>query len=491
MPNRHSPLSLSPEEFKKIGHTLVDEVADLIYSFHEKPVSPRSSPSEIRQKLPKNLPSKGANAAALVDEATEVLKQYSTFNGHPKFWGYITAGATPIGVLAELLAAGINPNVGGWQLSPAASEIERQTIAWIADLVGYPTNCGGILVSGGNMANFVGFLAGRRAIAGSELRTQGLSSEGNQYGIYVSKETHTWIQKAADLFGHGSNSIRWIDTDDKQRMKVSELNEAITIDLQSGITPMMVVGTAGTVSTGAVDPLTEIHEVAREHNLWFHVDGAYGAFAAILPEYGKLFEAVAMADSVALDPHKWLYAPLEAGCTLVRDQQMLIDTFSYRPSYYHFDGDENDPKTSFYELGFQNSRGFKALKVWMSLRHAGRDGYEEMIRDDIHLAKILYDIVDEDPDFEAMTNELSITTFRFAPRSLKGKDVDNEFLNRLNEELLEALQHEGEAFVSNAIVNGVFALRACIVNFRTSEDDIRELPEIVRKCGSRILKNHA
>jgi len=485
---RKTPINMSASQFKEIGHRLVDDVAQLLESFSEMDVAPDISPAEVRNLLPVELPINGTDAKELIADTMEILKQHSTFNGHPRFWGYITAGATPIGILADMLAAGINPNVGGWQLSPAASEIEGQTIAWLAQMIGYPTDCGGIIVSGGNMANFVGFLAGRRAILGEEIRKEGIATPNNRFGIYVSDQTHTWIQKAADFFGHGTNSITWVETED-QRMIPSALESAVEQDLAAGIVPMMVVGTAGSVSTGAVDPLTDIAAIAKKHKIWFHVDGAYGAFAAMLPEAPEDLKALSKADSVALDPHKWLYAPLEAGCTLVRNQEHLLNTFSYRPDYYHFDGNEEDPRISFYQLGPQNSRGFKALKVWLAIRQAGRKGYEEMIREDIRLAKIMYDLFDSDPDFEAITHQLSITTFRFKPQELDHKlHQDDEYLNDLNTRLLEKLQQGGEAFVSNAVINGVFALRACIVNFRTSEDDVRALPDIIRRQGRAVLE---
>ena len=249
----------------------------------------------------------------------------------------------------------------------------------------------------------------------------------------------------------------------------------------------MVVGAAGTVSTGAVDPLLEIATICRKYDLWFHVDGAYGAPAAALPEASAQLKGLKEADSVALDPHKWLYAPLEAGCILVRNPQTLIDTFSSHPEYYNFGGHGEDSPLNYYEFGLQNSRGFRALKVWLGFRQAGREGYIEMIRDDIALADALYRLVDAHSELQAITHSLSITTFRYVPNDLPQDESETEvYLNELNQELLNRLQSGGEVFVSNAVVDGKYVLRVCIVNFRTTLNDIEALPEIVIREGRKI-----
>ena len=360
---------------------------------------------------------------------------------------------------------------------------------WVAELIGYPAACGGIMVSGGNMANMVGFLAARRAKAPWDVRQAGLRAGSGQLLAYVSRETHTWIQKAADLFGLGLDAVRWIDVDDRLRMRVDALEAAIAADRAAGHLPFLVVGTAGSVSTGAIDPLGDIADTCRRHDLWFHVDGAYGAPAAALPEASPDLKALALADSVAVDPHKWLYAPLEAGCTLVRDARHLEDAFSFHPAYYHFtDGGDGQAPTNFHELGLQNSRGFRALKVWLGLRQAGRDGYVRMIRDDIALAEEMYRAAQAHPELEAFTLGLSIATFRFVPEGLAlTGSAREEYLNSLNADLVTRLQAGGEVFVSNAVINGSYVLRACIVNFRTGAADVEALPDIVVRTGRALM----
>jgi glutamate/tyrosine decarboxylase-like PLP-dependent enzyme len=490
-PKRSAPIEISAEEFRRLGYRTVDRIADLLGSLANRPVTPGESPKSIRQLLvPVSIPEQGCDPHRLLDETADLLLNHSLFNGHSRFLGFITSSAAPIGILGDLLAAAVNPNVGGWTLSPMASEIEAQTIRWIAEMIGYPISSGGVLVSGGNMANFIGFLAARKARANWDVRTTGaVSRDGRRPCVYVSKETHTWIQKAADLCGLGTDSIRWIAIDEQLRLDTNALRKAIQQDIDSKNLPFLVVGTAGTVSTGAIDPLAELAAICQEYNLWFHVDGAYGGFAAVLAERLLDLGALSQADSVAVDPHKWLYAPLEAGCALVRDPNHLHEAFTYHPPYYHHPEDPEEAPINYHEYGPQNSRGFRALKVWLALRQVGREGYRQMIHDDIRLAEELYRLAANHPELEAVTQGLSITTFRYVPPDLRTSSRSVEaYLNQLNTELLNRLQTGGEVFLSNAIVNDQFLLRACIVNFRTSLTDIRAIPDIVTRIGGAVDK---
>lgn len=495
---------MAPEEFRRLGHELVDRIAAHMARMPEGPVKPDETGAVVRSALNsgRGLPEKGADASALLETAATLLFDHSLFNGHPRFFGYITSSPAPIGALGDLLASAVNQNCGSWNLSPMATEIEAQTVRWISELIGFPhapygsgdlsadarsakvegTEAGGLLVSGGNMANFVCFLAARTARAGWDVRKTGISDSHPRMMIYTSAETHTWIQKAADLFGFGTDAIRWIPVDALQRMNTSELRGNIEADRAAGHRPFLVVGTAGSVSTGAVDPLPEIAEICRMENLWFHVDGAYGALAAAIPGAPPDLRGLAEADSVAVDPHKWLYAPLEAGCALVKRPEDLRNAFSYHPPYYHFAG----AALNFVDYGLQNSRGFRALKVWLALQQLGRVGYVESMTEDMRLSRKLFDLLHEHPEFEALTQNLSITTFRYVPPALRSKlgdPVVEAELNTLNEALLGRVEQSGKAFFSNAVIGGKFALRACIVNFRTADADIEAVPELVAALG--------
>jgi aromatic-L-amino-acid/L-tryptophan decarboxylase len=485
---RQSPLEMDADTFRAIGHRLIDQVAAFLESVPGRPVTTDRSPSAVRDALSLGgaLPEQGTDPAQLLERTAQLLFDHSLLNGHPRFFGYITAAPAPIGMLAELLASAVNPNVGAWTLSPAATEIERETIRWIAELIGYTPGCGGLLVSGGNMANVVGFLAARAARAGWNVREQGLAGgAGRQLRVYASEETHTWIHKAADLSGLGTSSVRWVATDADQRMDVAALRRAIDADVAGGDVPFMVVGTAGSVSTGAVDPLTAIAAVCREGGLWFHVDGAYGGFAAAVPDAPADLRGLREADSIAIDPHKWLYAPLEAGCALVRDPEALRAAFAYHPPYYHF----NESATNFVDHGPQNSRGFRALKIWLALRQVGAAGYRRMISDDIALSRAMADAVARNPELQLVTQELSITTFRYVPGDLKkrlGEDDVERHLDELNRALLDRIQRGGDVFVSNAVVSGRYVLRACIVNFHTRRADVEAVPELAARLGRAL-----
>ena len=489
--NRSAPLAMSSKEFRELAAQLIDRIADFLDSLPQRPVTRAESPAVVREALAaqRTLPERGADPAQLLDHAADLLFDHSLFNGHPRFWGYVTSSAAPIGALGELLAAAVNPNVGAWLLSPMASEIEGQTIRWIAEMLSYPVDCGGLFVSGGNMANLVCFLAARQAKAPWDVRTKGM--DGTRLRVYCSKETHTWIQKAADIAGMGTDAIRWIPVDDEMRVNLTALKEQILKDSEAGDTPALVVGNAGSVSTGAIDPLPEMAALCREFGLWFHVDGAYGGLAAVLPDAPDAFAGLREADSVAVDPHKWLYAPLEAGCALVRDPEKLRAAFAYHPVYYHFGAEA----TNYFDLGPQNSRGFRALKVWLALQQVGREGYERMISDDIHLARALFERISQYAELDALTQSLSITTFRFVPTDLNsGDEKAANYLDELNLQLLTRLQSSGEAYLSNAVVHGKFALRACIVNFRTSLADIEALLPIVVRIGKALdleMRSHS
>jgi glutamate/tyrosine decarboxylase-like PLP-dependent enzyme len=484
---RSAALELPPDAFREIGHQLVDQLADFLADLPSRVVTPAESPAEIRAAIVagRSLPEAGREPAAIAAEAAELLIAHSLFNGHPRFFGYITSSAAPIGALGDLIASVLNCNVGAWKLSPAASEIEAQTIRWISEFIGYRPDCGGLLVSGGNMANFVGFLAARAAAGGPELRKEGVRTV-KPLRCYCSRETHTWIQKAADMAGLGTDSVRWIACDDCQGMDVSALRREVEQDIERGDQPFLVVGTAGSVSTGAIDPLPELAAFCREQGLWFHVDGAYGGLAARVPGAPEELQGLTLADSVAVDPHKWLYAPVEAGCTLVRDPKLLLNAFSYRPPYYHFDTDA----INYFDLGPQNSRGFRALKIWMAFQQAGRSGFQQTIADDIALAEHAFRLFAAHPEFEAVTCNLSICTFRYVPSALRGLPASSDteaLINRLNQTLLGEIETSGSAFLSNAVVDGKYLLRMCIVNFRTSLEDIEALPGLIADIGARTL----
>lgn len=486
--NRESPIEITKDEFKKIGYQLIETISHFIDTIDEKPVTTGETPKQIQTILGNgSLPEHGTSVSELFSKTSDLLLNHSLLNGHPKFFGYITSSPAPVGALADLLAAAVNPNVGANILSPMATAIEKQTVKWLAEFIGVSPTCGGILVSGGNMANLTAFLAARTAKAPKSMKEDGLLNTHGELVLYCSKATHTWIEKAAVLFGHGTKAIRWIPTDADNKMNTEILSQTINDDIKNGKKPFLVIGNAGDVSTGVVDNLFEIAAICKAQDLWFHIDGAYGIPAAVIPKYKNLFDGIQEADSIALDPHKWLYAPLEAGCTLVKNPQHLIDTYSSHPVYYNFSNQDDEPTMNYYEYGFQNSRGFRALKVWMALQQVGKNGYIEMINKDIELSQLLFEEAQKHVELVAVTQNLSITTFRYVPIGFTQDERKNEtYLNTLNEKLLNELQQGGKVFLSNAVVADKYCLRCCIVNFRTSRKDILEIVDIIVREGRKI-----
>ncbi|MCP5515746.1 MAG: aspartate aminotransferase family protein [Verrucomicrobiales bacterium] len=483
---RSAPIDLPAEEFRAAGYALIDRLTEVLRGIRERPVTGGLAVGDIRRLIDADapMPDEGAPAGELLAEAAEVLTRHSLYNGHPRFLGYVTSSPAPIGMLADLLAAAVNPNVGAWTLSPVASEIEAQTIRWIAGLLGFPAGCSGLLVSGGNVANHVGIYTALRSVFPRD--SGGLPPERlGRATVYATVETHTWIEKAMDMFGFAPGARRSVGVDAAQRLDVDDLRARLAADVRAGLLPVAVVGNAGTVSTGAVDPLPAIAAVCREHGVWFHVDGAYGGFAAMLADASEDLRGLSLADSVAVDPHKWLYTPLEAGCALVRDPVRHRAAYSYHPPYYHFD----EEATNYVDYGPQNSRGFRALKVWLGLRQAGRRGCAGMIAEDIALARRLSERLQRERCYRVFTHNLSIVTFQYVPEGCLdqvGQPATEAYLNRLNQALQERLETSGELFVSNAVIDGRHALRACIVNFRTSASDIDAIPGIISRHGDRL-----
>ncbi len=482
--NRNTPIEMTKEEFRSLGYQLIDSISSFLDTIHEKPVTSELQANILGNEL---LPEKGKSPDEIISKASKLVLNHSLLNGHPKFMGYITSSAAPIGALADLLAAAVNPNVGASILSPIATEIEKQTISWLSEFIGLSPDYGGILVSGGNMANMTAFLAALTEKAPKDFKEKGLFQSPQKMLVYCSQATHTWVEKAAVSTGLGTQSIRWIPTLENNKMDSIILEKTILEDIRQGYRPIMVIGTAGDVSTGVVDDLNLIANICKTYDLWFHIDGAYGIPASVLPELKNRFEGRQEADSIALDPHKWLYSPLEAGCVLVKNPKHLTNTYSSHPEYYNFSEEAGNSNLNFYEFGFQNSRGFRALKVWMTIQQVGRQGYIKMIREDIELAALLFELSNNHQELEGMCHNLSISTLRYVPSGLPADLEEREaYLNTLNEKLLNALQKNGEVFLSNAVIKGKYCLRACIVNFRTSKKDIEEIIDIIVKEGRRV-----
>lgn len=489
MPKPPSPvgdLNWSPERAEAMGTGAVALWKELLERLSALPVARRWKDVHVAEKLALAVPDEPLTDAALTRHLREVMFDFSMYPGHPRFMAFITGAGTIPGAVADLLASALNQNVGGWRLSPAATEIELFLGRFFAGVFGMAEGAGGIMVSGGAMANFVALKAARDAMAKWNVREEGMRA-GAELVLYASEEAHHVIDRGADMLGLGSNAVRKIPVDGDFRMRIDALEARIAEDRARGLTPFAVVGTAGTVATGSIDPLDRIADVSAREKMWFHVDGAYGALAMLAPELAPLFKGIARADSIAFDPHKWLYTPHSGGFVVVRDLQLLANAFSLHPTYVREDKEHTGNGLDMHMLGPQFSRGFSAFKVWLSLLAHGRSAYARRIGHDVELAKYMDARVRERPELESMAKvTLSIACFRYVPRDLGAIEGREEYLDALNELLMAEIQMDGRAFCSNAVLAGRYALRACIVNFRTEAGDVDALLDVACELGAKI-----
>lgn len=469
-------LDWSSTQARVLGEQALDIWTELLDRLHDDlPVARDRSAADVRAAVTLEIPADPMPIDDLIAHLRRVVFDESMYPGHPGFLAYITGAGTVPGAVADLIAAGLNQNSGAWRLSPAATEIEQHLVKWFAQRLGMPDGSTGYIVSGGAMTNLIGLALARSQCAGWDVRTEGLRG-GPQLTIYMSSQVHDTIERAAQILGIGDAGIRHIETGSDLSMDISALRTALDSDITAGNRPIAVVGTAGTVGTGAIDPLDAIADVCAEYGTWFHVDAAYGGPVALTDGLRHLFDGIGRADSVGFDPHKWLYTPHAGACLLVRDPAQLAKTFAVEANYIVSDNEHTGWGLDLYQLSPQFSRPFAALKIWVSLLAHGWDAYERRILHDIALARYLHQIAVEHPELEPMADTtLSITCFRFVPAGLAGRTDADEYLDSLNQRLMFDIQLGGKVFPSNAVVNGRFALRSCIVNFRTEADTMEQL----------------
>jgi aromatic-L-amino-acid/L-tryptophan decarboxylase len=464
----------------------VDLFAELIERLPDLPVGRAWGQRDVEVGVAQRIRDEPMPEAELLGHLRELLFEYSVYCGHPRFMAYITGTGTAPGAVADLLASGVNMNAGGWRLGPAATEVELALIRWFGQEFGLPPSVGGLMVTGGAMANFVALKVARDAKAPWDVREDGLLA-GTPLTLYASDEVHVVTDRGADMLGLGHRAVRKIPTDRGLRMRVADLQEAIDRDRAAGSLPFAVVATAGTVATGAIDPLNEIADVCEREELWFHVDGAYGGPAVLADDLRPLFAGIERADSIAFDPHKWLYTPHSGGCVLFRDGSQQAASFLVAPAYIQEDKERSGHGVDFSTLGPQFSRGFLALKVWVSLLAHGRRAYAERISHDAALARYMGTRVEALPELELTAPVgLSICCFRYVPPSVPEGPEGREYISTLNERLMTEIQLDGRAFCSNALLDGAWTLRACIVNFRTEADDVDALLDVAVELGRRL-----
>ena len=468
-------LDPSDDEMRNWGNSVIQLMTDYLRDIRDHRVYGRISSREIRDRLDSALPTKGIDFDGLIKVFRETIIPFSRQNAHPRMFGYVQSPGTPLATFADLLASTLNANLTVWRSAPAPVELERLTIDWIRQILGFDAEAGGLFVSGGSMANLAAIAAARQARDHSPGRLR----------MYASSETHFSIAKAAALLGIGRENVRQVAVDERFKIRTDDLVAKITADLEADYIPFCVIANAGTVNTGAVDPLKEIREVANRFELWMHVDGSYGAFALLAESGRKLFEGIEQADSIALDPHKWLYLPVDVGCVIYRAPEIARAAFSHEAEYTRVIGEEADEAFAFWDYGPELSRRFRALKVWMLLKGVGLYSLGEAIESNLACARRLESMVRTSDDFEmAAPVELSIFCFRHVPLYLS--NASTQAIDDFNERLLIALQRDGSSYLSNTTLGGRFALRGCVLNYRTTLRDMDILLDDLRRVAKTL-----
>jgi aromatic-L-amino-acid/L-tryptophan decarboxylase len=469
-------IGLDPADWsalRALGHRMVDDMIDRLAELRSRPVW-RRMPESSRAALYTSLPREPSEPDHVYEVFKCLVQPYTADNTHPRFMGWVQGGGNAIGMLAELLAAGLNANLGGRDQSPI--EVERQVIRWAAEMLGLPACASGLLVTGSSVANLIAIIVARTAALGSNVRRDGV--RGTCLAAYASAAVHVCVPRAFDVAGLGSAALRKVPTDAEGRMKLPALRDAIKRDREAGARPFILIGTCGSVDIGAVDDLAALSAVAQDEAVWFHVDAAFGALAALSPRLRPLLSGIELADSIAFDFHKWAQVPYDAGCILVRNPAHQLEAFAAPAAYLRRErrglaGGEVWPC----DLGVDLSRGFRALKVWMTLCVFGADRLGAVVEQCCRLAQILAARIDAEPCLERLAPvALNIVCFRFI-----AADCD---LDELNIDIVADLQESGIAVPSTTTIGRCLAIRAAIVNHRTRESDVHALVSAVIKTGT-------
>jgi aromatic-L-amino-acid decarboxylase len=482
-------LDLDPHDwaaFRALGHRMLDDMVDHLSTLREQPAWKQVPEKTQAVLLSEPVPRLPQGEAAVYEEFRRNVLPYPNGNLHPRFFGWVQGNGIPLAMLADMLASGMNPHLAGFNQAPAL--VEQKVISWLAALMGFPENTSGVLESGGTMASILGLAVARHAKSGVDMRKQGLQSGGPRLTVYCSTETHGWVQKGVELLGIGTDWLRRIPVDTQFRMDVSALREAVAADVAAGHRPLCVVGSAGTVNTGAIDDLQALADFCQEQGLWFHVDGAFGALARLSPKLAPLLAGMERADSLAFDLHKWMYLPFEIACVLVRHPEAHTGTFALAPSYI-----ARQPRGvsaggfPFSDRGVDLTRSFKALKAWMCLKAYGVDTFARIIEQNVEQTRYLVRKIEDHPRLELLAPApLNVACFRFRAEGLSAEQLD-----RLNTEVLLRVQESGVAVPSSTVVNGAFAIRACNVNHRATRADVDALLQAVLDHGSAVLQGWA
>lgn len=479
-------IELTAGERERLGRAALDWVLEYFDRTRDAPVYPAAGLDDVGQAVAEALPEDPQPPEQVMAHFARVAA-LGRKNGHPRMFGYVQSSGSFAGAVGDLLASGLNQNVTSWRSAPSATAVEHQVVDWLKAMVGFPASGAGLLLSGGSMANFAGLAVALRAsLPGIDINARGVAGLPGPARIYASAMAHMSIPRAAAMLGIGRESVVAIPVDANFRMQPARLAEAITADRAAGRHPVCVVANAGDVNTGAIDPIDAIAEVCADADVWLHVDGSYGGFAAGVEGVGDALGAIGRADSLSLDPHKWLFAPLDAGCLLVRQPAHLARAFAQGAAYIDVIADGDMSTYAFWDHGPELSRRFRALKIWFLLKVHGARAIRQAIADNITVAQGLAGAIDRSEDFERLAPvPLSIVCFRYVPPHLRGRADATAQLNELNRQIMLGIQRGGDAYLSNATIGEAFALRACIVNFRTTAEDGEALLAAIRRVAAR------
>lgn len=469
------------EQMTKLGHEMIDDIFSFLKTIKERPVW-QSTPENIKRSLYSKMPKKGENIEDIYSEIKTKILPYTKGNLHPRFWPWVQGNGTPFSVLADLLTSGLNPDVCTGE--HAAMYIEDQTIEWLKKIMGYSSGSSGVLTSGTSMANLTALLIARDNHTNQSVRKNGLHEYQKQLVLYTSKETHSCISKAADIIGIGRKFVRSIAVNDKYELDINELKKAIDKDRKNKLDPFCVVGNVGTVNTGAIDPINEIYSLCKKEKLWFHIDGAFGAFVNMLPEYKQKVKDMNKADSLSFDLHKWLSLPFGIGCLLVKEKRKHRETFAIQPDYLqvHSRGMMAGPDP-IYNYSIEMSRSFRALKVWMLIKEQGTEKITKVIRKNILQCQYLKSLIKKEKRLELMAPvSMNIVCFRYRPLG----NTSEEKLSKINKEIVMQLHERGKVITSQAILKNKYVIRIANVNHRSQKEDFDILISEVLDTGKVV-----
>jgi aromatic-L-amino-acid decarboxylase len=464
---------MDPNEFRHLGHQVVDLLAEYLEHIEEKRVFPDVEPATVNAQFTEQLPQEPLSPESVLSELEQKLLPYCTHVGHPGYMGLITPSPAPIGVVADFICSALNQNVGAYSIGPSAVAMERQVVRWLSNLCGYDNNAGGNLTSGGMTANFIGLKLGRDAVSGDRAQQEGIHE---RCAVYVSEERHVSVDKAVDAIGLGRSALRALPTDPEFQVRLDALEEAITRDKKNGIRPFILIGVFGTTNTGAVDDIRELRRIADREGMWLHVDAAYGGGMLLSHEWSMRNRGLDLADSITIDPHKWFYAPLDAGAVIVKDEKRLTASFGMKPSYLTDELDKANERYQYYVHGFEQSRRFRSLKVWMSFKRYGARQIGEWVDNNVRQARHLYRVVEADSEFEAASKPpMSAICIRYKNPAF-GETESKE----LHAEVAKRVEQSGRFWISTTELKGKSWFRINPVNFRTRKEHMDELFQMLQ-----------